>query len=301
MIRPKSIADLYPSPESAPVMAVAAAQEDGVIIAVAKAVELKLVRPVLIGDTRDIRRIAEENFVDIGSMELVEEIDPRRAAERAVRMVSSREAKLLMKGLIDTSVLLSEVLNGEYGLRTGRILSHMAVFEVPGHDRLLGVTDAAMNIAPDVDQKEQILRNAVEFMHSLGYESPNVAVLAAKEKVSAKMPATSDAAELVRRYRGGIITGCRVAGPLALDNAVSLESAEIKGITDPVAGRADVLVTPTIEAGNILYKTLAFLTDSRSAGVIVGAKVPIVLTSRADSEETKLNSIALAARAVTAR
>jgi len=292
-----TLTDLYPRPEAIPVMAVAAAQEAEVLAACAQAVEKHLVVPVLVGDEAAIREISERDGINLAGMEIVDIPDEHQAVETAVKLVSAGRAGLLMKGLVDTSVLLKAVLNGEWGLRTGRILSHVALFDVPGHDRILAVTDAAMNIAPDLDQKEQILRNAVDFMHSIGYPEPNVAVLAAKEKVSEKMPATVDAAALAQRNRDGTITGCRVAGPLALDNAVSVTSAQIKGITDPVAGYADILLAPDIEAGNILYKALAFLTESQSAGVIVGARSPIVLTSRADSGQTKLHSIAIAARA----
>jgi len=221
--------------------------------------------------------------------------DPADAAQRAVQLVASGDAEMLMKGLVDTSVLLKAVLDRTTGLRSSGVLSHLAMFEIDGFPRPLAVTDAAMNIAPDYPTKRAIIENAVGFLHRLGYEEPRVAVLAAKEKVSEKMPATVDAAALADAARRGEISGCLVDGPFALDNAISPEAARIKGIDSPVAGNADVLVAPRIESGNILYKALAFLAPSRNAGVIVGARAPIVLTSRADSEDAKGLSIALAA------
>jgi phosphate butyryltransferase len=189
---------------------------------------------------------------------------------------------------------MKQALNADYGLRTGKVLSHVAVFDVPNYPRLLIGTDAALNIAPDLEQKRQIIENACEFAHALGIPTPKIALLCAKEKVDPKMPCTEEAAELVKMNEQGAITGCSVGGPFALDNAVSLEAARHKGIDHPVAGRADVLVTPDIEAGNILYKSLVFLGGAKSAAIVVGARAPIVLTSRADTSETKLNSIALA-------
>jgi len=200
-----------------------------------------------------------------------------------------------MKGLVDTSLILKEVLKAEYGLRKDRLLSHIALFEVPGYDRLFYVTDAAMNISPDLAAKKQIIENIVEVAHFLGNDRPRVAVLSAKEKADPKMPSSMTAAELQQMNEAGEIMGCIIQGPLALDNAVSVEAAHHKGISGEVAGMADILVTDDIDAGNILYKSLIFFARAKNAGLIVGAKVPIVLTSRADNEEAKLYSIALAA------
>lgn len=222
--------------------------------------------------------------------------DSGEAAAAAVRAVARGEAQVVMKGLVETSVILAAVLDKREGLRTDRLLSHLGLFEVPGFPRLLAVTDAAMNIAPDLEKKRQILLNGVDLLRGLGIEEPKVAVLCAKETVSDKMPCTVEAAELAKLQAAGEIEGCLVAGPYALDNAVSPEAAAHKGIAGPVAGAADLLLVPDIEAGNILYKALAFLAGARSAGVIVGAAAPIVLTSRADTAETKANSIALAVR-----
>lgn len=298
-MEPSTLAELFVTPASPPRLSVAAAAEPDVLGAVTNAAKQGLIRPILIGDAGKIRAICEDHGWQLGEAEIVDQPDVEQAVVEAVRQVRSGTAHVLMKGLVDTSVLLKAVLDKERGLRSGRVLSHVALFQVPGYDRLLTVTDAAMNIAPDLETKEQILLNAVDLLRSLGYQEPRVAVLAAKEKVNPKMQATVDAAELVERNRTGRISRCLVAGPYALDNAVSREAAETKGITGPVAGRADILLAPNIETGNVLYKALAFLARAETAGVIVGAAAPIVLTSRADSELTKLNSIAIAARSST--
>ncbi|MFW5795715.1 MAG: bifunctional enoyl-CoA hydratase/phosphate acetyltransferase [Alkalispirochaeta sp.] len=278
-------------------LAVAAAEEADVLRAVLDAAAAEIVHPILVGNEVEIRRIVEVENLDLTGAEIKNVENPGDAARTAVAAVAAGDAAMLMKGLVDTAVLLKAVLDRETGLRAGSVLSHFALFEIDGYPRPLGVTDAAMNIAPDLPTKKVILENAVAFMHRLGYAEPAVAVLAAKEKVNEKMPATVDAAALAEMARTGEITGCRVDGPFALDNAVSPEAARIKGIDSPVAGYADILLVPQIESGNILYKALAFLAPSRNAGVIVGAKAPIVLTSRADSERAKRLSIALAAYA----
>lgn len=199
-----------------------------------------------------------------------------------------------MKGIVDTSIILKAVLDRDIGLRDAPVLSHVALFQVPGYDRLLYVTDAAMNIAPDVEAKKHIVSNAVKVAHALGNPNPIVACLCAVEKVNPKMPATLDAAALVEANASGLIPGCTVIGPLALDNAISPEAARHKGIEDPHAGDADILLVPNIETGNVFYKSMVFMAKSQNAGLIVGAKAPVIVTSRADSEQTKLNSIALA-------
>jgi phosphate butyryltransferase len=204
-----------------------------------------------------------------------------------------------MKGNIPTSVLLKAVLNKEFGLRTGNVLSHVAVFEVPDFDRFTIVTDAGMNISPDLEQKAQIVKNAAILARAIGIEYPKVAPIAAVEVVNPVMQATVDAAALSMMNKRGQITGCIVDGPLALDNAVSTLAAEHKGIHSEVAGRADILLVPTIEVGNVLYKSLIYFAKAKVGAVIAGAKAPIVLTSRADSAESKLYSLALAICSVT--
>lgn len=275
-------------------IAVAVAQDEDVLGAVKLAYENKIVDPILVGDEEKIREIAKELGFDLSDIEVIDEKDGAIAARKATELVSSGKACVLMKGLIDTSIIMKQVLDHEIGLRTGNVISHIALFEVPTYHKMFIVTDAAMLIAPDLNQKKGIIENAVSIAHKLGVEMPKVAVLAAKEKVSEKMEATVHAKLLKEMNERGEIKGCIVDGPFALDNAVSKESARIKGIKSEVAGDADILLVPDIEAGNVLYKALTFLANAKSAGLIVGARNPIVLTSRADSEEAKLNSIVLA-------
>ncbi len=276
------------------IVAVACAQDEDALLAVENARQNGIVNAVLVGDLEKIKSIAEANGIDLNAYTCIDIPDLTEASRKAVELVSTGKAHMVMKGLVDTAIILKAVLDKEIGLRTGNALSHVAVFDVNTHyHKLLLITDAAMNIAPDLNTKKQIIENAVIVAKALDIDTPKVAVICAKEKVEPKMPATVDAAELQAMNERGEITGCLVGGPLALDNAVSLEAAKLKKITHPVAGDADILLCPTIEAGNVLYKTLGFLTDARSAGVIVGAKAPVVLTSRADSEDAKLNSIAL--------
>ncbi len=275
-------------------VAVACAQDEDALQAVDNARKNGIINAILVGDMEKIRVIARTCAIDLNAYECIDITDLTEASRKAVELVSTGKAQLVMKGLVDTSIILKAVLDKEIGLRTGNALSHVAVFDLGSHyHKLLLVTDAAMNIAPDLNTKKQIIENAVIVAKALDIETPKVAALCAKEKVEPKMPATVEAAELQAMNERGEIKGCLVGGPLALDNAVSLEAAKLKKITHPVAGDADILLCPTIEAGNVLYKSLGFLTDARSAGVIVGAKAPVVLTSRADSEDAKLNSIAL--------
>lgn len=275
-------------------ISVAVAQDKDVLSAIKNATNLKIVEPILVGDKEKIVKIAEEVGFNLEGIEIIHEADGTLAARIATELVSSGKAQVLMKGLIDTSIIMKQVLDGEIGLRTGNVISHVAVFHVPTYHKVFIVTDAAMNIAPDLKQKKEIIENAVVLAKSIDIELPKVAVLAAKEKVSPKMEATIHAKELADMNKNGEITGCIVDGPLALDNAISKESAILKGIDSEVAGDADILVAPTIDAGNVLYKSLSFLANAKSAGLIVGTKSPIVLTSRADNDESKLNSIALA-------
>lgn len=275
-------------------IAVAVAQDAEVLIAVRKAADLGIVKPMLVGEEAAIKSIAAEINVSLDGMEIIDEADKIEACRKAVKLVHDGDADVVMKGIVDTSVILKAVLDKDIGLRESPVLSHVALFGVDGFDRLLYITDAAMCIAPDVEQKAHIIGNAVKVAHALGNDNPVVTCLCAVEKVNPKMQATLDAAELVERNKRGEIAGCTVCGPLALDNAVSVEAAKHKGITDPNAGKADILLVPYIEAGNIFYKSLTYMAKAQNAGMIVGAKAPVVVTSRADSDETKLNSIALA-------
>lgn len=275
-------------------LAVAAAEDLEVLLAVSEAKKLGIADAILVGDKVKIEEIANANHIDLSSYEIIHQNDLQQASLKAVELVSTGKAHMVMKGLVDTSIILKAVLHPDIGLRTGNVLSHTAVFEVPGYDRLIFVTDAAMNIEPDLMTKKQIIENAVEVAHALDLDEPKVAVVCAKEKVNPKMPSTVDAKSLEEMNKKGEIKGCMVGGPFALDNAVDKKAAKHKGIDHPVAGCADILLVSNIDAGNVLYKSMVFFADTKNAGVIVGAKAPVVLTSRADSDETKLYSIALA-------
>ncbi|MCF6462306.1 phosphate butyryltransferase [Clostridium sp. Cult1] len=274
-------------------LSVAVAEDKPVLEAVKAAVDLNIVQPILVGDKLKIEEISKEIGLDLSNVEIIDEKDGILAARKATELVSSEKADILMKGLIDTSIIMKQVLDKEIGLRTGKIISHVAVFDVNTYHKIFFVTDAAMNISPDLDQKKGIIENSVELAHALGIDIPKIAVVAAKEKVSPKMEATVHAKELADMNSNNQIKDCIVEGPFALDNAISKEAAEHKGIKSVVAGDADILLMPDIEAGNVLYKSLTFLAGSKSAGIILGAKAPIVLTSRADSQEAKLHSIVL--------
>lgn len=274
-------------------IAVAAAQDKDVLTAVYAAVREGIVRPLLVGDKAQILRIAEEAQLPVLQEHIVDEPDKAAACQKAAALARDHKADLLMKGFVDTSLVMRAVLNHENDLKKSGTISHVAVMEVPGFDRLFYVTDSAMNIAPSLEQKAAILENAVETAHALGNDEPKAAVLCAVEKVNPKMECTLDAQELTARNRRGEIRGCVVDGPLALDNAVSPEAAKHKGIDSPVAGYADILLVPDIEAGNMLNKSMEYFAHAKKAGVMMGAKVPIVLTSRATSAQSKMYSIAL--------
>jgi len=275
-------------------ISVAAAHDEDVLKAVKRALDENIASPILVGDEDKIREISKNIGLNLHNISVINIKDDKESSRKAVSLVSSGDADIVMKGLVDTSIILSAVLDKEIGLRTGNILSHVAVFETENYHKLLFITDAAMNIAPNADEKRQILENVLTLTHSLDLKNPKVAVVCAKEKVNSKMQSTLDAQVLVELNHQGIITGCIVEGPFGLDNAISKAAAEHKGIKGEVAGDADILLMPNIEAGNVLYKALTYFANSENAGIILGASSPIVLTSRADSDKAKLNSIALA-------
>ncbi|MGG2095533.1 phosphate butyryltransferase [Bacillus sp. S13(2024)] len=276
-------------------VAVAVAEDHEVIEAVAKAVQLQLAQFRLYGNQEIIMNMLQEHGLQPSEhIEVISATSDAEAAELAVKAVRGGEADVLMKGNIPTANILKAVLNKEWGLRKGSVLSHVAAFEVPNYDRFILITDAAMNIAPDVQQKAAIAQNAVEVARAIGVEVPKVAPIAAVEVVNPAMQATIDAAMLTQMNRRGQIKNCIIDGPLALDIAVSQIAAEHKGIQSDVAGKADILLVPTIEAGNVLYKSLVYFANAKVGAIIAGAKAPIVLTSRADSAETKVYSLALA-------
>ncbi|MFC7060569.1 phosphate butyryltransferase [Halobacillus seohaensis] len=274
-------------------VAVAQAADYEVLRAIKKAVELKLATFLLTGNETTIKQMASDVELDLSEVEIFN-CSNDYAAKEAVKKVREGKAHVLMKGHIDTKSLVKEVLNKEYGLRTGRVLSHVALFEIPNQERLVFLTDSAMNIAPTLDEKAQIIQNAVEVATQSGWVNPKVAPIAAVEVVNSAMPATIDAASLTQMNRRGQINHCIIDGPLAFDNAVSKESAELKGIKSEVAGVADILMVPTIEVANTLYKSFMYFAEGKVAAVVSGAKAPIILTSRSDSAESKLYSLALA-------
>ncbi|MDI6600473.1 MAG: phosphate butyryltransferase [Thermoanaerobacteraceae bacterium] len=276
------------------IISVACAHDDDVLLAVENARRLDVADAILVGDADKIKQIADENGIDLNNYKVIDIKDKNEAAREAVRQVSGGQADMLMKGIIGTADFLKAILDKEIGLRTGRVLSHVAVFEIPGFNRLMLLTDAAMVVAPDLKTKIDIIQNAAEVARKVGIVKPKVAVLAAVEVVNPDMPATLDAAALAKMSDRGQLKDILVDGPLALDNAVSVESARHKGIVSDVAGMADILLVPDIEAGNVLYKSITYFARGMISGIVMGAKAPIILTSRSDSDEAKLNSIALA-------
>lgn len=273
-------------------VAVACAHDRHVLEAVTDANRLGMAKFILVGNEDRIREILRELGEDASKFVIIASQDDVEAARTAVKMVSNGNAEALMKGLLDTSVIMKAALDKEIGIRTGRKLSHLAMFSLKNYHKPLFATDCAVNIAPDIETKKEIIINAVSAVSRLNIKNPKVALICAKEKVDPKMPVTLEYEELVKMNRANLITDCIIDGPFALDNAVSKEAAEIKGIKGDVAGDADILICPDIEAGNVLYKSLTMFADASVGGVIVGAKAPIILTSRSDSSENKLLSVA---------
>ena len=274
-------------------LSVAAAHDEEVLLAIKSAVEMEIITHILIGEEKKIREISKEINFDLFKFKIINKGTIEECAETAVKLVSSGEADFAMKGLLDTSVILKAVLNKEWGLRTDSLLSHVMVYEVPSYDKLLVTTDGGMNIEPDYDQKVKILKNAIEATKPLGLKHIKVACLAAKEKVNSKMQATVDARALQEAgERGEFGKDVTVEGPLAFDLAVSKEAAKVKGFKSKVSGETDIMLMPTIEVGNGIGKALTYFAGAKSAGIIMGAKAPIVLVSRADSHQSKLYSIA---------
>ena len=281
--------------------AVAHPCEASALAAVVDAAELGLIAPILVGPKAKIEEVAKTNGIVLGSIPIVDAPHSHASAARAVELVRQGKAELLMKGSLHTDELLGAVVARETGLRTGRRLSHVFIMDVPTYHKVLIVTDAAINIAPTLEDKVDICQNAIDLAISLGLARPKVAILAAVETVTSKMPATLDAAALCKMAERGQITGALIDGPLAFDNAISAEAARIKGIRSEVSGDPDILLVPDLEAGNILAKQLSFLANADSAGLVLGARVPIILTSRADTVRSKIASCAVAVLAAHAR
>lgn len=275
--------------------AVIAPEEPDALGGALLAADHTLIEPILIGDAALIAQAAAEIGRSLDGLRIIDVLGHRAATARGVAMIHAGEAAALMKGHLHTSTLLSEVVKRDGGLRVSRLLSHVFVMDVPGLDHLLMVTDAAINIAPDLKAKADIVKNAIDLAHSLGIDVPRVAILSAVETVNPAIPSTLDAAALAKMAERGQIPGGLVDGPLAMDNAINLGAAATKGIRSEVAGRAEVLVAPNMDAGNMIAKELTFLAHAEAAGIVVGAKCPIILTSRADDEKARLASCAVAA------
>ena len=281
--------------------AVAHPCDDASLGAAVEAARAGLIAPILVGPADRIRAVARDAGLDVGAHEIVDAPHSHAAAARAVELVRHGRAELLMKGSLHTDELMAEVVRRETGLRTDRRVSHVFVMDVPTYHKPLVITDAAVNIAPTLDDKRDIVQNAVDFMRALGVERPKVAILSAVETVTSKIPSTIEAAALCKMADRGQIQGAVLDGPLAFDNAISAEAARTKGIVSPVAGDPDVLVVPDLEAGNMLAKNLTFLARADAAGVVLGARVAIILTSRADNQRARLASCGVAALYAAAR
>lgn len=285
---PIATAVVYPTGEASLIGPIEAAKEN-------------LIIPILVGPADTIRRVAAQHNIDLADYRIEDVADPHEAAAHGVELVRRGEAEALMKGNIHTDELLSEVVRSSAGLRTGRRLSHGFVMDIPTYSKALIVTDGAINIAPTLMEKRDICQNAIDLAHAIGIEQPKVAILSAVETINDKIPSTVDAAALCKMADRGQITGGVLDGPLALDNAISMEAARTKKIVSEVAGDADILLVPDLESGNILAKQLVFLAQADAAGIVLGARVPIILTSRSDSARTRTASCAVALQLAHAR
>ena len=281
--------------------AVAHPCESTALIAALEAAQKGLITPILVGPAAKIEEVAKQSGITLGETKIVDAPHSHASAAKAVELVRQGQAELLMKGSLHTDELLSAVVAKETGLRTGRRISHVFIMDIPTYHKVLIVTDAAINIAPTLEDKVHICQNAIDLAISLGVSTPKVAILAAVETVTSKMPATIDAAALCKMAERGQITGGLLDGPLAFDNAISKEAARVKDIQSKVAGDPDILLVPDLEAGNMLAKQLSFLANADSAGLVLGARVPIILTSRADSIRSKIASCAVAVLTAHAR
>jgi phosphate acetyltransferase len=268
---------------------------------VIEAANIGIITPILVGPAAKIKAVAQENKFDLGRFELVDAADAEAAASKAVELIHEARGELLMKGSLHTDELMRAVTASKTGLRTSRRISHVFIMDVPSYAETLFITDAAINIFPDLDAKRDIIQNAIDLFTQVGLGTPRVAILSAVETVTSKIPSTIEAAALCKMADRGQITGGVLDGPLAFDNAIDPEAARIKGIKSPVAGRAQILLVPDLEAGNMLAKNLIFLSKADSAGLVLGARVPVILTSRADSVRSRMASCAAAVLYAAAR
>jgi phosphate butyryltransferase len=276
-------------------LVVACAEDAAVLQSVQKASKEGFITPILIGNKQKIIEICNNLGINSANVEIIDEPEPALTAYKAVALINAGKADILMKGLLSTAMLLKAVITKDNGLRKAQILSHFALFESKFYHKIFGISDAAMNIAPTFEEKIHILNNAVDVMHKLGVSTPKVAILCPVETISEKIESTVHASMITVMNKRNQIKGCIVDGPLSLDNIVSSEAAKHKSIVSEVAGDADIIIVPELDCGNALYKSLIFMGGAMSAAVVAGAKVPIVLTSRADSEHNKFLSIAFAA------
>ncbi len=277
-----------------PHLVVVCAQDDAVMEAASKAQHLGLKQITLVGDQYEIERIARHQNIKLDRFQVIHEKDKTKAALEAVSLVRDGKANMVMKGLVESAVFLKAVLKKDMGINLGKLISHVCILESPYYHKLMLLSDGAIIIAPTLNDKKAIIENAVDLACSMGIEMPKVALLAALEMVNPeKMPCTADAAILTQMNRRGEFANCIIDGPLAFDNVISENSIKVKQINSPVAGDADIMIAPSIEAGNILYKALVNMGNAKCAGLVVGTRVPVILTSRADNAETKLASIAL--------
>jgi phosphate butyryltransferase len=273
---------------------VASAEDDAVLEAVSNAKAMGLQKIILIGDQDKMKKIARQQNIDLHQFEVIHEKNKTSAAEQAVLLIKDGHADMIMKGLVESAIFLKAVLKKDMGINLGKTISHISVIESPHYDKLMFLSDGAIIIAPTLNDKKAIITNAVELACSIGIKMPKVALLAAIEMINPdKMPCTTDAAILTQMNRRGEFSNCIIDGPLAFDNAINENSVKVKKIDSPVAGDADILIVPSIEVGNILYKSLVYMGNVKSAGLVVGTRIPVILTSRADNPDTKLASIAL--------
>lgn len=279
-------------------VSIAAAHDEEVLKAVKQGVELNLIEPFFVGNKQVIENYTNQIGFDIGDFEIFAADSEDRTAYLAAKLADEGVVKVIMKGFINSTPFLKGVLHKDFTLKTGRIFSHLSAFEIPGFNRLYFMTDGGLNIAPDLEQKEQILKNSIDFLHQIGMTTPKVALLSANERVNEKMPVTVECEELVKRAKNGRFGSVIMEGPLPLDLAISKESLYHKGIHSDIEGDADLLLVPTIEAGNIFGKALTYFAHGVMAGVVLGAKIPLILNSRSDSAKAKLASIALSVAAV---
>jgi len=278
-------------------ISVAVAQDTDVLEALQKAKKANLADAILVGNHKKISQIAHQNSINIEKFDVVDVKEEKKAVDVAIDLIRTGKADILMKGLCSTATLMKAVLDNDKGLRKPGLLSHLGIFEIQSYSKLILMSDAGLNISPTLDEKLKIIENAVIVAKKLGILKPKVAMITAVEKINPeKMPATADAAIIAKMFERGQYTGAIVDGPLALDNAFSKKSCEIKGINSEVGGVTDIAIVPNIEAGNVFYKLMSYLAGAKTAGIILGAQVPIVLASRSDSDETKFLSIATAAK-----